>query len=55
MSKCKMCGQEATYDIVKKYSKDKVRIKCRVCIQEYILEKIPKGTKNKKEVKKKNG
>ena len=50
MSKCKRCGQEATYDVVKKYSNDKVRIKCRVCLQEYILEK-----KTKKEVKKKNG
>ena len=55
MSKCKKCGQEATYDVVKKYSKYKIRIKCRVCLQEYILEKNPKKDKIKKEVKKKNG
>ena len=48
MTKCKRCGQEATYDVIKKYSNDKVRIKCRVCLQEYILEKT---IKKKKEVK----
>lgn len=48
--KCVKCGQETTFDLLKRYSNVKVRVRCKKCLKEYILEK-----KIKKEVKKKNG
>lgn len=39
MNKCIKCGQEATFDVLKRYSKIKVRIRCNKCLKEYIIEK----------------
>ena len=48
--KCVKCGQETTFELLKRYSKFRIRVRCKKCLKEYILGKEPK-----KEVKNKNG